>query len=131
MTGGRTLVARNLTRGTVVAEPLEDAASFWGKFRGLMGRPDLAAGAGLWLPGSNGIHMLFMRFAIDCVFLGAEVADGSRAVVGLRRALPPWRGIVWYVRGANGVLELPVGAIDASATQQGDRVSLDEVATEA
>jgi uncharacterized membrane protein (UPF0127 family) len=29
-----------------------------------------------------------------------------------------------YVRGAHGVLELPVGAIDASETQVGDLVEI-------
>ena len=83
-------------------------------------------GAGLRLPGGNGIHMMFMRFPIDCVFLSRPAGDdGSRTVVAVRRALPPWRGIVWYVRGADGTLELPVGAIDRTGTAIGDRVLLE------
>ncbi|MGZ8501451.1 MAG: DUF192 domain-containing protein, partial [Candidatus Limnocylindrales bacterium] len=83
--------------------------------------------AGLWLPGSNGIHMMFMRFAIDCVFVGRpSPADGTREVVAVRRAVPPWRGIVWYVRGAHGTLELPTGTIDRTATARGDRILLEE-----
>jgi uncharacterized protein len=117
-------VARNVTRGTLVAAQLELGESFWARFRGLMGRASLAQDAGLWLPGSPSIHMLFMRFPIDCVFLGREEPDGSRVVVGLRRALPPWTGVVWWVRGGQGVIELPVGAIDASGTQVGDRVAI-------
>jgi uncharacterized membrane protein (UPF0127 family) len=92
---------------------------------GLMGRPSLAHGAGLWLPDSNGIHMMFMRFPIDAVFLGRADAGGSRPVVGLRRALRPWTGLVPLVRGAHGVLELPVGAIEASGTELGDLIALD------
>jgi len=117
--------ARNTTRGTAVADPLELGESFWARFRGLMGRTPLPQGAGLWLPGSPSIHMLFMRFPIDCVFLGAEGSDGSRRVVGLRRALRPWTGVVWWVRGGAGVIELPVGAIDASGTEMGDAVTID------
>jgi hypothetical protein len=120
----RTLVARNLTRGTVVAERVEVAGSLWGKFMGLMGRPPLPPRSGLWLPDSNGIHMLFMRFAIDVMFLGKPGPDGARPVVSVHRALPAWRGLVPLVRGAHGVLELPVGAIDASGTRSGDRVEL-------
>ena len=41
-----------------------------------MGRPALDPGAGLWLTGTNGIHMMFMRFPIDAVFLGRP--DGAR-----------------------------------------------------
>jgi len=121
------LVARNVTRSTVLAEHLEPAASLGAKFLGLMGREALPAGAGLWLPESNGIHMMFMRLAIDCVFVGRPLPseDGARSVVAVRRGLRPWTGVVWLVRGAHGVLELPVGTIDASETAVGDLVRLD------
>ena len=117
--------ARNLTRDRLIAEPLELGESFWARFRGLMGRASLADGAGLWLPGSPSIHMLFMRFPIDCVFLGPAGADGTRTVVGLRRALRPWTGVVWWVRGGAGVIELPVGAVDASGTAIGDVIAIE------
>lgn len=119
------LVARNLTRDTVLAADLESAAGLWAKFMGLMGRPPLAAGAGLWLPDSNGIHMMFMRFPIDAVFVGRPDGEGARPVVAIREALPAWRGLVPLVRGAHGVLELPSGAIRASRTAVGDRVLLE------
>ncbi len=121
----------------------------WAKFLGLMGRADLPAGAGLWLPASNGIHMMFMRFAIDAVFVGkAEAASGAaaetgataeagsgdaaeaaaaaevRPVVSVHRCLRAWTGLVPLVRGAHGVLELPVGTIDATGTQVGDRIRI-------
>ena len=117
--------ARNVTRDTAVADPLELGESFWARFRGLMGRRSLPQGAGLWLPGSPSIHMLFMRFPIDCVFLGSEAPDETRRVVGLRRGLRPWVGVVWWVRRGAGVIELPVGAIDASGTEIGDVVSIE------
>ena len=126
------LVARDLTRGTVVAARVEVASSLWAKFMGLMGRERLADGAGLWLPDSNGIHMMFMRFPIDAVFLGEPSASpgpggaGSpvRPVLAIHRGLPAWRGLVPFVRGARGVLELPVGAVDAAEVQVGDRIGL-------
>jgi len=123
MVGGRP--AHNLTRKTPLADRLEIAAGLWDKFRGLMGRRALPLGDGLWLPDSNGIHMMFMRFPIDAVFVGRVASDGSRPVVALRRTLRPWTGIVWYVRGAHGVLELPAGAIDSSGTQVGDLIGLE------
>jgi uncharacterized protein len=117
-------VARNLDRGTVLAERLETAGSLWGKFMGLMGRPALPPGEGLWLPASNGIHMMFMRFPIDAVFVGRRADDGSRKVLSVHRDLRAWTGIVPLVRGADGVLELPVGTIDATATVVGDRLEV-------
>ena len=116
--------ARNETRGTVLAERIAIASSLWGRFRGLMGRPPLPPGDGLFLTGSNGIHMFFMRFPIDAVFVGKAGSDGSRRVLSVHRRVRPWVGLVPLVRGADGVLELPVGAIDASATVPGDSLRL-------
>ena len=123
----RRLIAHNVSRGTPLAQRLEDGASFWAKFMGLMGRASLPEGDGLWLPGENGIHMLFMRFPIDVVFVSApsDGPSGRRRVLAIRHALPPWRGVVWRVVGAKGVLELPVGTIEASGTAVGDEIAID------
>src|SRR4051812_14103010 len=94
---------------------------------GLMGRPAsaLPAGSGLWLPASNGIHMMFMRFPIDAVFVSrASAGDGARTVKSVHRGLRSWTGLVPLVRGADGVLELPVGTIDATRTEVGDRIEI-------
>lgn len=111
----------------MLAERLENGASFWAKFMGLMGRGELPHGDGLWLPDENGIHMLFMRFAIDVVFLSAPLGSstGRRRVLSLRRSIPPWRGVVWRVGGAKGVLELPIGTIEESGTAVGDEIAID------
>jgi uncharacterized membrane protein (UPF0127 family) len=119
--------ARNLTRSSDLASNVEVADSLWAKFKGLMGRASLGPEAGLWLPDSNGIHMMFMRFPIDAVFVGRAAGDaGARArpVVAMYRGLRAWTGLVPYVRGAHGVLELPVGAIDASGTDVGDLIEI-------
>jgi hypothetical protein len=118
------VAAYNQTRATVLAQDLETASSLWARFMGLMGRRSLPAGHGLWLTGTNGIHMFFMRFAIDAVFLGKPVAGGSRPVLSVHRTVRPWIGMVPLVRGAAGVLELPVGTIEASGTVPGDTVHL-------
>jgi uncharacterized protein len=118
--------ARNLERSTVLVERLETAGSLWAKFMGLMGRPSLGAGDGLWLPASNGIHMMFMRFPIDAVFVSKASGDGVRTVKSVHRGLRAWIGLVPLVRGADGVLELPVGTIDATRTQVGDRLEIIE-----
>ena len=117
--------ARNETRATVLAERVEVGTSLWSKFWGLMGRRALPPGDGLWLPHENGIHMFFMRFPIDAIFVARLAADGTQAVLSLHRDLKPWTGIVPLVRGADGVLELPVGTIDASGTELGDAIRID------
>jgi uncharacterized membrane protein (UPF0127 family) len=117
--------ARNETRGTVLAHRLIVGASLWSRFRGLMGRRSLPTGEGLFLPGTNGIHMFFMRFPIDAVFVGKRGAGGERPVLSVHRRVRPWIGIVPLVRGAAGVLEVPVGTIDASGTAPGDSLRVD------
>ena len=120
------MVARNVTRGTDLATRLEVAASLWGKFMGLMGRASLDPDAGLWLPDSNGIHMMFMRFPIDAVFVDRpDAGDGTRRVICVHRSLRTWVGLVPLVRGAHGVLELPVGTIDRTGTLVGDVIALE------
>jgi uncharacterized protein len=116
--------ARNLTRGTELAGRVELADSFGARFRGLMGRPSLPPGGGLWLTGTSNIHMFFMRFPIDAVFVARPEADGSRRVVAVCAGLRPWTGIVWYARGADACLELPAGAAAASRTIVGDVIAM-------
>ncbi len=117
--------AWNVTRGSSVADTVEPATSFGGRFMGLMGRRSLPAGRGLWLAGTNNIHMFFMRFPIDAVFLARPGPDGRRRVVAIRSGLRPWTGIVWYVRGADSCLELAAGAAGAAGTVAGDLVAFE------
>jgi len=126
------MAAYNRTRSSDLASDVEVAGSLWGKFKGLMGRASLPAGQALWLPDSNGIHMMFMRFPIDAVFVGRPdpARDGARPVVSVHPALRAWTGLVPLVRGAKGVLELPVGTIASSGTAVGDLIALEPLAGE-
>ena len=69
---------------------------------------------------------MFMRFPIDAVFVSRPDAEGVRRVRSVHRGLRTWVGIVPLVRGADGVLELPVGTFDATSTAVGDRVEIRE-----
>jgi uncharacterized protein len=111
--------------GPPVSARVTLARSFWGRFRGLMGRASLATDEGLYLP-VNSIHMLFMRFPIDALFLGASDGDGVRQVVAIRPGLRPWTGLVLPVSGAAGVVELPAGAVERAGLSVGDAVRLVE-----
>jgi uncharacterized protein len=98
-----------------------DVAGSWlDRLRGLIGRSALAESEGLYFPGTNGIHMLFMRFAIDCVFVGAPREDGSHEVVAVREHLRPWTGLVPWVHRARGALELRAGAVSSAGLRVGD-----------
>ncbi len=82
----------------------------------------LRPGEGLLITRTAAITMLFMRFAIDAVFV-----DASWRVVDVAARLVPWVP-VRHGRGADAVLELPVGAAAASGTQVGDELTAEAVA---
>ena len=103
---------------------LDVADSWLARLRGLIGRQGLAEGEGLYLPGTNGVHMFFMRFAIDVLFVGSARDDGARKVVALTPNLRPWTGFVLYVRGAKGAVEVPAGSLSGSGLSVGDYVTL-------
>jgi uncharacterized protein len=95
--------------GRVVVDDLELASSSWSRFVGLMGRPSLERGRGLLIEPCNSIHMFFMRFAIDVLFL-----DKQRRVKKVMLELKPWR-ISPIVFGARSVVELPAGTLSDRA----------------
>ena len=70
--------------------------------RGLLGRSSLPVGEGLLIKPCGSVHMFFMRFAIDVVFLDRELS-----VVGVVPELRPWR--MAGRRGAKVTLELAAG----------------------
>lgn len=104
--------------GQVVAGHVSAATGIWSRFCGLMLRASLPEGHGLVLRPCTSIHMFFMRFAIDAVFV-----DGDGAVVGLRAGLRPWIGFA-ACRKAKSCIELPSGTIARSGLRVGERVNL-------
>jgi uncharacterized protein len=103
--------------GTVVADPLEVASNVLTQGLGLMGRSRLPEQGGLLIESCNGIHMMFMRFPIDAVFL-----DRSGRVVRVVDRLRPWIGLVPFVRRATRVVELPAGAAARLRLRPGDEL---------
>lgn len=104
----------------MLAEDLEVPATMFGRGLGLMFRRKLDPGRGMWLYPCSGIHMLFMRFPIDAVFL-----DRKERVKKVYRSLPPWYGVVWWEIGARSVLELPPGSTSEINLARGDQVLID------
>jgi uncharacterized protein len=118
------LRAVNKTRGTVLCARLENAGGLGGQSRGLLGRAGLADEEGMLF--ENGrlspfmwMHMFFMRFPIDIVFL-----DRRDRVIRIDRALRPWR-VSSLVFGAGKALELAAGAAERAATERGDEIGFE------
>ena len=107
----------NKSRGTALGEAIQVADTGPTRQKGLLGRAGLAPGEGLWIVPCEAIHMFFMRFAVDAIFV-----DRQRRVVKDVRDLRPWRmAIGWRARS---VIELPVGTIDATGTEKGDQLEI-------
>ena len=105
--------------GKVIAEALEVPGTFIGRGIGLMFRSRLDPGGGMWITPCNGIHMMFMKFAIDAVFL-----DRAERVKKVYPKLPAWRGAVWIEWGARSVLELPPGSTAELGLEPGDLITI-------
>ena len=108
----------NCTRQTFLAREARRAEGFFGRLCGLLATParEFDVGRGLWIHPSKGVHMLFMRYAIDAVYL-----DREQRVVFMQSNLRPWR-LGAIRREAAGVLELPAGSIERTQTQIGDEI---------
>jgi uncharacterized membrane protein (UPF0127 family) len=104
--------------GVVVAGHVEVAGSVLSRFRGLMFRDQLQEGHGLALRPCSSIHMFFMRFPLDVVFV-----DGDGAVVHVYHGLRPWR-MSRIVRRAKAAIELPDGTLERAGVRVGDVVRL-------
>ena len=105
--------------GRIVCERCEVTGSAFARMRGLLGRAGLEPGAGMLIDGAPSVHMFFMRFPIDVVFL-----DRDWMVVRVVHALKPWR--VAGARRAVAALELPAGAAAEAGLQEGDVLVLEE-----
>ena len=106
--------------GTNTALTVRLATTFWQRFRGLMMcRPLLPATALLIAP-CNSIHMCFMRFAIDAVYL-----DKQGKILKITRHLRPWIGLsaCWQ---AHSVLEMTAGQADALGLRVGQKFTIQE-----
>ncbi len=109
----------NQTRGSEVGAHIRRAGNPWSRFVGLLGRGGLAEGEGLHNVPCSSVHMFFMRFALDIVYL-----DAGLRVVKTVENLRPWR--ISAGRGAKTTLELPVGTIARTYTQPGDQLTSEQ-----
>ena len=114
------MLITNKTRGTTLATGGRRARGFLARGRGLMFTRELPEGEGLVIEPCSSIHMFFMRYALDVLFL-----DREGRVLFMYKGIKPWR-MGRVVRGARVAVELPEGTIERSGTEVGDRVEMNE-----
>jgi uncharacterized membrane protein (UPF0127 family) len=107
----------------IIAGEVELADSFWRRFRGLMFRRRFPPGKALFFkfnkPGCRGVHMYFVWFPIDLVYL-----DSSFNVVEVRARLKPWR-VYWPKAVAKYLIELPARAVTRVQVSIGHKILLE------
>jgi len=83
---------------------------------GLLNKKSLSRGEALVISPCNSIHMFFMRYPIDVVFI-----NKNDEVVGLVKNIQPFclSPIFW---GAQSAIELPTGTIDYFKVSMGDKM---------
>ena len=119
--GARFVRIENVTRGTMVADRVRVASSSVDRSVGLLRTPEVKPGEGLWIERSPSIHMFFMPYAIDAVFV-SKAGVVTKVVPNLK----PWRAVLW-ARGARDCLELRAEAAAESGTQRGDQLHLTDI----
>ncbi len=95
------------------------ARRFWSRFVGLLSRRSLGEMQGLLFVPGGSIHTLGMRFAIDVIFLDAQMT-----VVRVSANVRPWR-FALAPRGTRYVLELPAHSAAACELVPGQVVNFD------
>jgi uncharacterized membrane protein (UPF0127 family) len=109
------LLVQNITRGTVVGDAIDKADTSAKRRTGLLKHTGLNEGGGLWIVPCESIHMFFMKFALDVIYI-----DRKLRVKKVVRNLKPWG--MSACLSAHSVIELPVGTIDRTGTQAGDEL---------
>ena len=108
----------NTSKNTILADHAEIADTVLSRLIGLLNRSALSPREALVITQCRAIHMFFMRFPIDAVFVGKD-----NRVVGLVEGIQPFRISPYFLK-ASYVIELPAGTIKGTATTRGDIILL-------
>jgi uncharacterized membrane protein (UPF0127 family) len=117
----RTVQIRNPPRDTTIASRARVASSLNDRIVGLLATPEVLPGEGLLIERTSSIHMFFMRYPIDVVFI-----DKKHRVTKVVSRLRPWRVVLW-ARGARDCIELRAGALAGTGTRPGDELLITDL----
>lgn len=111
---------------------LEVMDTFWKRFMGLMGRPDIPIGEAALFRKCSSIHMFFMKIPLDVIWYGAAMPDGRVPVLSVARGIKPWQ-LSFGPKRTQGCLEVAAGTVpknldaieivSASSSQSGSTVT--------
>ena len=110
----------NVTRQTQLAQQVIVANTPLERMQGLLNRESFLPQEALVITQCSSIHMFFMKFAIDVVFV-----DKHNQVVGLCPHIKPFEVSPIFWKSACAI-ELPAGTIKATGTQVGDQLEFNK-----
>ena len=121
-----TVQVKSLKNLGLIADKCFVAERFFSRLRGLIGKSGLESGHGVLFPKCNNIHMWFMKFPIDVVFIRLEKkADGNVwKVSSVHESVQPWRLLPLMDLRGSETLELPEGTIRSHAIMIGDELCI-------
>lgn len=103
----------NKTNNSCIASNAIVAKTFFQRLIGLISRDSISAEEALIFYGVSSIHMFFMRFPIDVLYLDKEMK-----VLKIKHSLLPWK--MSYCPGARITIELSAGKAKSTLVKAGD-----------
>lgn len=107
---------QNKTQQTVLSDNCRMAEDFRTRLIGLLDRSEIQPGEALVITPCQQIHMFFMKFPIDVIFV-----DRTDTVVGLVENIQPF-ALSPIIRNSYRAIEVPVGTITQTRTCMGDSI---------
>lgn len=115
----KSITITNTDNNKVVGNQIYLANTMLSRFIGLMSKKELKEEEGLLLTPCNSVHMMFMKFPLDIVFLNRK-----NQVIFMIENLKPWR-ISPVILRAQSVLELPIGTIAKAELKRDHTLKID------
>lgn len=110
------MILMNKTTNEVISENLMVADSFFKRLKGLMFTKELPVQDALHIIPCNEIHMFFMNYSIDVLYL-----DKDKRIVHMDEEMEPGK-IGKKVKNAVSVIEIPSGRIKTKSLEIGQEV---------
>ncbi len=110
----------NKTKNTIISSDAQIADTLCSRATGLLKKKNLLSGEALVITRCQSIHMFFMKFAIDAIFV-----DQKDRVVGLVENIKPFQLSPLFFT-ASYVIEVVPGTSSKTKTGVGDQLELKE-----
>lgn len=110
----------NISNKNLICQNASLADTPLSRIVGLLKRESLSSDEGMVITHCRSIHMFFMRFAIDVIFI-----DKNSRIVGLVKSIKPFRMSPYFFKACSAI-ELAAGTIEKTKTLIGDQILFEE-----